>query len=70
MTIGLQITDGTVTVDLNDGSYFEVMDLDCGYGDISALTVGGSVHCYINGTKAQIQTELAALQKLLQQAID
>ena len=70
MTIGLQITDGTTTIDLNDGSYFEITELDCGYGDISALTVGGSVKLFINGTKAQIQAELAALQKILQQAIE
>ena len=39
MTIGLQITDGTTTIDLNDGSYFEIMDLDLGYTGISAMEV-------------------------------
>lgn len=70
MTIGLQITDGTTTIDLNDGSYFEIMELDLGYGGISAIEVTGSVRLYINGTKAQIQTELAALQKILQAAME
>lgn len=70
MTIGLQITDGTTTLDLNDGSYFEIIELDLGYGAIGADRVQGSVRLYIDGTKAQCQTEIAALEKLLQQAVD
>jgi len=28
MTIGLQITDGTTTLDLNDGNYYELVEID------------------------------------------
>lgn len=70
MTIGLQITNGTTTVDLNDGAYFEIMELDLGFGDVSALTVQGSIRLYVNGTKTQVQTEYASLSKLLQQAVE
>lgn len=70
MTIGLQITDGTTTLDLNDGAYFETMKFDPGAGDVSAEFVSGSLELYINGTKSQIQTELAAFQKMLQKVIE
>ena len=70
MTVGFQITDGTTTLDLNDGTYFEVETLDLGYGGVSAESVEGSVTLYMDTTKANIQTEITALEKLLQQAID
>lgn len=70
MTVGLQLTDGVSTVDLNDGAYNSIIELDIGSGDVSAQTVSGSVRIFIDGTKAQIQGEIAAIQKLLQEAVD
>lgn len=70
MTVGLQLTDGVSTVDLNDGSYISVMELDLGSGDVSAVSLQGSVKLWIDGTKAQVQGELAEIQKLLQEALD
>lgn len=70
MTVGLQISDETTTVDLNDGSYLEVMEFDPGSGDVSAENIDGYIKLYINGTKSQVQAEVAAIQKILQAAVD
>jgi len=70
MTVGLQLTDGVTTIDLNDATYISVMELDLGAGDISAENVTGSVRLYIEGTKAQKQAEVALISKMLQAAID
>ena len=47
--IGLRITDGTTTIDLNGGDPWEVMEIDLGYGDPSEKEISGSVRLLING---------------------
>lgn len=77
--IGLRITDGTTTIDLNGGDPWEVMEIDLGYGDPSEKEISGSVRLLINGDSpsrpitgavAHIQSSVESLQQLLQQGIN
>jgi hypothetical protein len=76
--ISARITDGTITVNLNDGDPFEILELDLGYGDPSEREISGSMRLYANGNSPSmgmdgpipaLRTAVQSLQKLLQQAI-
>lgn len=77
--ISARLTDGTTTVNLNDGDPFEIMEFDLGYGDPSEREISGSVRLLVNGNSpsmpmagavSHIRTSVQSVQKLLQQGIN
>ena len=77
--ISARITDGTITVNLNDGDPFEILELDLGYGDPSEREISGSMRLYANGNSPSmpisgpipaLRTAVQKLQMLMQQAIN